>query len=321
MHDHNEMEKNYLSGGLFRSIIGSQEYAESFLTSEWLFYSLKELNNFDYTAVICGYLKSVEQLLQKIVMINVDNSCKITMNSAKDVGAEAYRNHVKAYKRDNRTGVYSQIPANTENTRKYIDLVSGQEKYIDPTMGTYEYFLRNNSRIFTEPSNSTKIADLVCCFREESRNIYLHTHNLNNWKIVEKIRENAIYLYYVLLGGCIIPAAKTNELGILSGDSFDELCKRIREFHHFSGEFIFEYPNGKKLNLIYDFMNNTMEFSEGIEHYQSLTFYEVEDFSLETYEKLDEGINEEQIVYLKRDNLPKRILGLHRDGRTEEIPI
>ncbi len=64
-----------------------------------------------------------------------------------------------------------------------------------------------------------------------------------------------------------------------------------------------------------------MEFSDGIEHYQSLTFYEVEDFSLETYEKLDEGINEEQIVYLKRDNLPKRILGLHRDGRTEEIPI
>ena len=120
MHDHNEMEKNYLTGGLFKSIIGSQEYAESFLTSEWLFYSLKELNNFDYSAVICGYLKSVEQLLQKIVMINVDNNCMITMNGAFDVGKEAFRNHVKAYKRDKKTGAYSPIPADTENTRKYI---------------------------------------------------------------------------------------------------------------------------------------------------------------------------------------------------------
>ena len=88
------------------------------------------------------------------------------------------------------------------------------------------------------------------------------------------------------------------------------------------GAFIFEYADGRKLNLIYDFMNNTIEFNDsGEEHYEHLLFYSVERFGLEAYEKLDEGIREEQIVYLTRNDLPTRILGLYRDGRIEEIPI
>lgn len=65
------MHKNYISDALYKAMIGDQEFAESFLTSEWLFHSLKELKHFDYTAVISGYLKSVEQLLYKIVILNV----------------------------------------------------------------------------------------------------------------------------------------------------------------------------------------------------------------------------------------------------------
>ena len=163
---------------------------------------------------------------------------------------------------------------------------------------------------------------MVSCFRTECRNGFFHTHNLSDWKIVETVRSNAIYLYFVLLGGCIIPKTKLSDLGFLSNDSFDKLCKRIREFRHYNAEFIFEYSDGRKRNLIYDFLNNTIEYTDdGVEHYQNLVFYEVEEFCLEAYEKLDEGIRDDQIVYLRRDNLPTRILGAYRNRHTVEIPM
>lgn len=134
-------------------------------------------------------------------------------------------------------------------------------------------------------------------------------------KTLKRFRED-----YVLLGGCIIPNNKTAELCISEGDAFDELCKKIREFRHYNTDFIFEYENGKKRNLVYDFINNTVEYTDkGVEHYESLLFYEVDDFSMETYEKLDAGIREEQKVYLNRANLPIKIFGVHRDKHLEEI--
>lgn len=54
-----KMVENYVQNGLYKAMVGSEEFAESFRTSEWLYYSLKDLKHFDYTAVISGYLKSV----------------------------------------------------------------------------------------------------------------------------------------------------------------------------------------------------------------------------------------------------------------------
>lgn len=316
----NTMHKNYISDTLYKAIIGNQEFAESFLTSEWLFHSLKELKHFDYTAVISGYLKSVEQLLYKIVMLNLDNNCKISMSSAKETLSKAKKNQITTYKKDFNT--WRMIPVDGKDKYKYIDLTTTQVQYMDSSIGTFEFFIRNNPHILVYPERSKTIADMVSCFRTECRNGFFHTHNLSDWKIVETVRSNAIYLYFVLLGGCIIPNTKLSDLGFLSNDSFDELCKRIREFRHYNAEFIFEYTDGRNRNLIYDFLNNTIEYTDGgIEHYQNLVFYEVEGFCMEAYEKLDEGIRDDQIVYLRRDNLPTRILGVYRDGQTVEIPM
>lgn len=314
------MHKNYISDSIYKAMLGNQEFAESFLTSEWLFHSLKELKHFDYTAIISGYLKSVEQLLYKIVMLNIDNNCKISMSGAKETFNKAKENQITIYKRYHDT--WTMIPPDRKEKYKYIDLTSAQVQYMDSSIGTFEYFLRNNPHILVYPERAKTIADMVSCFRIECRNGFFHTHNLSDWKIAEAVRSNAIYLYFILLGGCIIPQTKMSELGFLTDDSFDELCKRIREFQHYNVEFIFEYTDERKRNLIYDFLNNTIEYTDdGVEHYQSLVFYEVEEFCLEAYEKLNEGIRDDQIVYLRRDNLPTRIFGVYRDGQTKEIPL
>lgn len=313
------MERNYISDALYKAMIGSQDFAESFLTSEWLFHSLKELKHFDYTAIISGYLKSIEQLLYKIVMLNVDNNCKITMSSAGETLSKAIKNQITTYKKVRDTWIV--IPIH-ETGKKYIELTSIQVQYMDSSMGTFEFFLKNNPHILVYPERSKTIADMVSCFRIECRNGFFHTHNLSDWKTVEMVRSNAMYLYFVLLGGCMIPKTKLSDLGFLTNDSFDELCKKIREFRHYNTKFVFEYADGSKRNLIYDFINNTITYTDdGVEHYQNLIFYEVEEFCMEANEKLDEGIRDEQIVHLRRDNLPIRILGVYRDGHTEEIPM
>ena len=299
-------------------MVGNSEFAESFTTSEWLYHSLSGKKNFDFTSVISGYLKSVEQLLYRIVMLNVDNSCKISMSNANDVITEAISNNIIVYQL--KGGKWQVVPANAKLKYKYIDLTSKQTQYMDSSIGTFEFFLRNNKHIFVDSQYAKTIADMVSCFRIECRNGFFHTHNLTDWDVVEKTRSNAIFLYYVLLGGCKIPSNKMSELGIISSDAFDNLCKKIREFKNYNVEFIFEYTDGKKLNLIYDFKNNTAEYTEeGIEHYEKLLFYSVDEFSLKAYEQLDKEIREDQKVYLTRENLPSRIFGVHRNRELEEI--
>lgn len=316
------MEKAYLKDKLYRTMVGSNEYAESFITSEWLYYSLKGQKNFDYTSVISGYLKSIEQLLYQIVMININNYCKISMKSK--LLKKAYKNSIPVYEQGNKK-TWVPLPKNSKgngyvNTKfPYVDFTLLQKEYMDSSIGTFEYFIRNNSHIISSPCNSETIADMISCFRTECRNGFFHTHNLNDWNIVEKTRDNAIYLYFVLLGSCIIPENKKSELGLLVYDEFDELCRKIREFKHFNVNFIFEYEDGRRQKMIFDFFNNTVVYTDnGIEHYESLLFYKVDNFE-GALEQLEEGIREEQIFHLTRENLPRKIFGVHRKIRNQEL--
>ena len=63
-----------------------------------------------------------------------------------------------------------------------------------------------------------------------------------------------------------------------------------------------------------------MSFSkDGKEHYEGLWFIAVQDFSMETYELLDKGIDESQRVLLTRENLPPKIWGIDRRGEAHQL--
>lgn len=223
-------------------------------------------------------------------MLNVDNNCKVSMTGVKKIREKAYKNNVIIYNYDESNKTFVKKYISDLNKYKncsypYIDMTSAQIEYMDSSIGAFEHFLRKNPQICVDPDLSKTIADMVCCFRVECRNGYFHTHNLKDWKIVEKTRDNALYLYSVLLGAYEIPSNKIAELGIIYEDRFDELCKAIREFRHYNPKFIFEYEDGGKHYLEYDHQNNTIEFNEnGVQHYESILFYEVEDFAIKRKE-------------------------------------
>ena len=307
-------------------MVGTKKFAESFITSEWLFQSLDGKKNFDYTSVISGYLKSIEQLLYEIVIANVDNGCKISLSGASEVRGKAYDSHVKIYKEKGTT--WQEVPANTKKeylkTRyPYIDLTANQVEYMDRSMGTFAFFFEKNPRILVDKILSKVVADMVRCFGKECRNGYFHTHNLNDWSIVEKTRSNAIYLYFILLGGCIIPQ-EMGDLGIRTENKFDILCQKIREVGHYNPEFIFEYDGGRRVALWYDYIANTVEYTDdGVEQYTGLLFYEVDTFSSDVYERMSHRrFKEQSKIYLTKDNIPHRIWAVCQiNENTEEKEI
>ena len=58
----------YLDQRLVNSLLGKNDFAICFFTSEYLYQTYCEQKNFDYTSIVAGYLKSVEQLVFIILM-------------------------------------------------------------------------------------------------------------------------------------------------------------------------------------------------------------------------------------------------------------
>lgn len=56
----------FLDKGLQHSLVGKSHFAKSFMTSEYLFHYFKSNPMFDYTPIVSGYIKSIEQLLHVI---------------------------------------------------------------------------------------------------------------------------------------------------------------------------------------------------------------------------------------------------------------
>ena len=64
--------KEFIDRKLFKALVGKSDFAKSFLTSEYLYNQFNNNDMFDYTAVVSGYLKSVEQLMFRLVLQYTD---------------------------------------------------------------------------------------------------------------------------------------------------------------------------------------------------------------------------------------------------------
>lgn len=65
--DTKQMQNNFDARLGRLALIGGEKFAQSFVTSEYLYRIFKGAEVFDYTAVVCGYIKSVEQLCESII--------------------------------------------------------------------------------------------------------------------------------------------------------------------------------------------------------------------------------------------------------------
>ena len=195
---------NYLNQEKFKYMLSSEDFAESFISSEWHYSIGKAANTLDKTPIVAGYLKSVEQLLFKIL-------CQ-------------YRDTGKTIK--------------MINANEFISFSTENEFIIDKSLGSLIGFVKHYHKEIFEVSSfvSWKIINELTDWRINYRNDHFHQDNVYSLDIVEAIRNKALYLYFLLLGGM-----RTNKLIVknkyeesedlsLSLDRFAEWINPILEY-------------------------------------------------------------------------------------------
>ncbi len=180
--------ENYVNRKLYKALIGKKDFAKSFLTSEYLYKQYNKNDIFDYTAIVSGYLKSIEQLLTEVVFFFADQGKRIKWNGKRKPDGT----------RPN-SSVYDPVNKCTK-----ILLTSNEVEYVNTTMGSLNKFVeeyKNDLFILNDVTYKDTIIDCLECYRIECRNDSFHTHNNYDWDRVETIRHNTLLLYIMLLGG------------------------------------------------------------------------------------------------------------------------
>lgn len=192
-HDFERIRDNYLNRGMYNVLTSSNDYSDSFLSAEWAFdvYS-NAMGELELTGIISGYLKSVEQLLYRIARFHRDEGLTIKTKDG-----------YQPYTLDN-------------------------EDIIDSTLGSLKSFVfSSQARLAISRDIRIYIQEAVQLWTKYQRNGYFHKDNLfQTDNKIETVREQTIYLHFLILGGLQFTEEQLFELGTHSIDekySFDEL--------------------------------------------------------------------------------------------------
>jgi hypothetical protein len=223
--DYQKIRNQFFGNQRYLVLLGNQDYAESFITAEWLMGSMKKAHAIDLTTIGMGYMKSFEQLLYAIVCMHADEGKKIR------------RKHV-------RKGLNDEV-----------DLTSASIDHdeIDSTIGSLATFVKNNFYIFNdELSNEAmqyireKIYDYA-----NIRNTYFHKKNIKDIRVIEKIRNETVKMMFLLLGSIRLTDKYEKDLGVLDIpeiDDFQRLCEYVN--YHAGEPFIIKDKNNKIISYL-----------------------------------------------------------------------
>ena len=196
----------------YRLLIGTSDFAQSFITAEWLYWSLQSACNVDLTSIAMGYFKAIEQFLYYFIALHT-----LEKDS---VERKIYTGRRLEYLTDNLLSDETKV--------KNINLKALTRFFGDFDNG--RYYVRNKDLLASGISDETyhfileTLSDLP-----RLRNGYFHKHNLCNWDEVENSRNCTLLVFYLLLGGYNFSESNLKELGVVQTetDGFYQLCEYI----------------------------------------------------------------------------------------------
>ena len=276
-------------------LIGGKDYSRSLITSEYLYKQYDCDDCFDYTAVVSGYLKSVEQLLFHIVCFAKDKGLRIKSNGKKMPD-----------------GNFPPSSRKEGNVFK-IDLTKNNLEYVDTTIGSLIHFLDDNksSLLAVDQIYRQTVIDALNCYRIECRNNSFHLDNNYNWSRVEFIRWNTFFIYLLLLEGCKLgdtTGEMNEELVSISDNRLERLFYMISSGIEGVFEFVFE--------------------GDGLEMETMQVRHVADESSFPSYDNIGriisvlltfERITDHRRVIITRNNVPTEIWYVDDTGKKELI--
>lgn len=169
--------------------ISSTPFVDSFISSEWYFDLLESTDGeMEQTAIVAGYLKSIEQLLFALMLSKCD-SLRFTLRDKND----------KEF-----------VPLSIANRYSVLSMAGNLLKSID-----YNYGKKLDS-VYVDSMIGRKTQDFMKEFFKHTRNGYLHKDNIYTLKEIEKIRAEAYCAYFLLGSAFVFDASKVKEITSLS---------------------------------------------------------------------------------------------------------
>lgn len=215
------VREQFLNLKYYLMMIGGNDYAESFITAEWLRESMGKAGAIDLTAIGLGYFKAVEQLMYALICL--------------------HRNEGKL--------IRSADPKSSVNEKHqvWLDDASIEANLIDTSLGSMAKFYKDYLRMFRSEVNYKA----KCYIREvlfdyaDLRNGYLHKDNIHDMKRIEEIRSSTIRVIFLLLGAHELGEAERIQLGLPDLSMFDDYY-RICEYINYHSEelYIVDFGNG-----------------------------------------------------------------------------
>lgn len=215
-------EDQFLGGELYLAAIGTEDFATSLVTAEWLYGSLGKMRGVDLSPIAMGYTKAVEQLLYRLVYLRREDS-----------GRRIYTGNQKTA--DGKTDLKEAI----RHHSKRISLKS--------LIG----FLEENPDLLRDEVGAAPLGPLLAILDEmnERRGAYFHRANLVNlgegtpWDIVEKTRGLAFLSFYLVLGSYRFDTKDRLNLGVPGQGAKREFTRLWEHIRH-SGPAVF-FVDGK----------------------------------------------------------------------------
>lgn len=313
--DYQVLEHNFKNNSLYNALLGSEGFAKCFMTAEYLYRAIKSGQHFDYTAVACGYLKAVEQLIYKLLKINLKYPSPDTlwiMKNNKNIPKKKYIE-----------GVTVRQNPNPDFSGLQVVFQADFERNFNTTLVPMINFLHDNKHGWNlSPQGQDTIYQLLLNYAKDYRNDHFHKDNIDSQWVVECVRNNTLLIIYVLIGGYKLTGTTENdvaELGILD-DSFDRFYRSVKQgIVRSQYSFILYYPGQPPKKA---FRHHVQELSTYDEHGlltpSRIRFVETSDFSSHAYEQAMEGMFADKEFYVTAQNMPEKISFVNRN---EEIFI
>lgn len=186
--DYEVIDYRFFEKGLYKSLSGNEPFARCFMTSEYLYRTIKagEEYCFDYSSVATGYFKSVELLLYKIMEATLNmkghEDLWITYEKPSDVkNAPCPDRKEYCHKRKN---LYVRFRA-CHKTEFKID------------MGSLQFFIQDNIEGWYDISTKGKrvIDECLKNYNKGCRNQHLHKDIIEDYETLVSVRNNTLSRY------------------------------------------------------------------------------------------------------------------------------
>ena len=280
-----------LEKGKAEVLLGKSDFAKSYLTSEYLYKVLVDNSNFDYTSVVAGYLKTIEQFLYRLLEYQMNTNERKKWIKTKN------RHLVnKEFKATNRT---NEIKPNGNK----ILAKSQNLEYMDTSLGSLiNYMNENNDFWEISKDGKTILTELLNDYRESVRNGYFHKHNIEDIEEVERIRNNTLYLLCFLIGS--LKDFDITKFGYLDF-SFNDFYHKVPRRPVGIPFYIQETKNGqpKLMKLVYEQEPESYDVDGLLEN--NLYFAEVDEHN-KPYEYINQ-VPKDDLVIFNINNVPYRV--------------